>query len=220
MNIVKRILWAVADRATIYLPILLMGLMALGTWWLARNTPVVGVSEPERPALHEPDYFMRDFSVRSYDAQGTLKSDMRGESATHFADTEVLEIENARIRTHSKEGRLTIATANRAFSNGDGSEVQLVGNAIIVREAGTDAKGQPIPRMEFHGEFLHAFANTEQIKSHKPVLVKRGADMFTADAMTYDNLERVAELQGKVNVVLVPQPEPKPKAKSKVKPKP
>ena len=27
------------DRLSIYLPVLLMGLLALGTWWLVKNTP-------------------------------------------------------------------------------------------------------------------------------------------------------------------------------------
>ena len=28
------------DRFSLYLPVLLMGLLALGTWWLVRNAPV------------------------------------------------------------------------------------------------------------------------------------------------------------------------------------
>ena len=96
------------------------------------------------------------------------------------------------------------ATANRALSNGDGSEVQLFGNAVVVRDAGTDAQGRPLPRLEFRGEFLHAFLNTERIRSHKPVTLTRGADQFTADSMDFDNLERVMDLRGRVRGVLVP----------------
>jgi lipopolysaccharide export system protein LptC len=116
----------------------------------------------------------------------------------------VLEIDSARIRS-IKEGRLTIATANRAYSNGDGSEVQLVGNAVVVREAGKDASGAAFPRLEFRGEFLHTFLNTEQIKSHKPVVLIRDKDQFEADTLQYDNLERIAVLQGRVKSVLTPR---------------
>ena len=49
------------ERVTVYLPVMLMALMALGTYWLARNTPALGIPEAQRPATHDPDYFMRGF---------------------------------------------------------------------------------------------------------------------------------------------------------------
>jgi lipopolysaccharide export system protein LptC len=64
------------------------------------------------------------------------------------------------------------------------------------------AKSQP--RLEFRSEFLHAFTDTERVKSNKPVEIVRGRDTFTADAMDFDNLERVLQLDGRVKGVLVP----------------
>ncbi len=192
------------DRLSIYLPIILMGLLAMGTYWLVRNTPVAGPAAAEAAARHEPDYFMRRFSVKSFEGNGRLKSEVFGSEARHFPDTDTLEIDQPRIRTIDEKGQLTVATANRALSNGDGSEVQLFGNAVVVRDAGTDAQGRPLPRLEFRGEFLHAFLNTERIRSHKPVTLTRGADQFTADSMDFDNLERVMDLRGRVRGVLVP----------------
>ena len=46
------LLRATWDRLSVYLPIMLMGLMAMGTYWLARNTPTLGVPEAQRPATH------------------------------------------------------------------------------------------------------------------------------------------------------------------------
>ena len=74
-------------------------------------------------------------------------------------------------------GRLTTATANKAITNGDASEVQLIGNAQVIRAAVTDDQGQAQPSLTFNGEFLHAFMNTEQVKSHKTCGVDaRGKD--------------------------------------------
>ena len=42
-----------------YLPLLLMALLALGTWWLVRNTPTVPQPKPALPPRHEPDYTMQ-----------------------------------------------------------------------------------------------------------------------------------------------------------------
>ena len=167
-------------RASMYLPVVLIVLLALGTWWLARNTPVFSTPAPEQAVKHEPDYFMRNFAVKNFDAAGLLQSEVAGAEGRHFPDTDVLEIDSARIRSF-KNGQLTTATANRAYSNGDGSEVQLVGNAVVVREPVAPCGSGATPRMEFRGEFLHAFLNTEQVNSHKPVTMTRGSDQFVAD---------------------------------------
>ena len=68
------------------------------------------------------------------------------------------------------------------MANGDGSEVQLIGDA---RVDSSGPHGEPIG---FRGEFLHAFLNTERLSSHLPVLVQREASEFRAAGMDYDHL--------------------------------
>ena len=78
-----------ADRLAMYLPVILMGVLALGTYWLARNTPVgLGGSTEQRTPTHDPDYFMRGFSVKSFDVDGRLKSEVFGTEARHYPDTD------------------------------------------------------------------------------------------------------------------------------------
>ena len=192
------------ERFSLYLPILLMGLLALGTWWLVRNAPapVAPVAAPGN--AHEPDYFMKTFSVKSFDATGRMQSEVKGDMARHFPDNDTLEIDQARMRSVTPQGVLTLATADRALSNADGSEVQLFGNAIVTREAAPGAAGKAQPRMEFRSEFLHAFTQTERVRSDQPVVLIRGNDRFTADAMEYDHLDQVLQLRGRVHGVLMP----------------
>ena len=193
------------DWMAVYLPIVLMGLMAMSTYWLVRNTPVAGESELEAEPRHVPDYFMRDFSVRVFGADGKLKSEMLGIEGRHFPDTDTLEIDRPRIRILGADGRLTTATAQRGLINSDGSEAQLFERAVVVRETSTNAQGQITPRSEMQSDFLHLFANTEQVHSHLPVVLVRGSgDRFTADAMHYDNLDRVMQLKGRVHGTLQP----------------
>lgn len=201
-----RRLRAAWDRAAIYLPVMLMGVMALGTYWLASNTPsLLGSTDNRQAPSHDPDYFMRDFSVKTFEPSGRLKSEVYGTEARHYPDTDTLEIDKPRILSYDENGSLTVATAKSAISNSDGSEVQLIGNAVVTR---TPPKGSDAPRMEFQGEFLHAFLNTERVRSHKPVTLIRGNDRFTADQLDYDNLDRLMELRGRVRGVLMPQPKP------------
>ena len=196
-----RLLW---DRTAMYMPLLMMGALALGTYWLVRNTPTFTAPEAARQAGHEVDYFMQNFTIKTFDEQGKLKSEIAGNEARHFADTDVLEIDDARIHSININRQLTTATATRAYSNGDGSEVQLAGNARVVREASRNAASRESPRMEFRGEFLHAFLNEERVQSHLPVILIRGTDQFTGNVFAYSNLDQVATLTGRVRGVLMP----------------
>ena len=187
-----------------YMPLLMMGALALGTYWLVRNTPTFSKPEAVREVGHEVDYFMQNFTIKNFEEDGKLKSEIQGTEARHFADTDILEIDQARILSININRQLTTATANRAYSNGDGSEVQLTGNARVVREESLDPQGKKLPRLEFQGEFLHAFLNEERVQSHLPVRLTRGADQFTGNVFTYNNLDQVAVLTGRVRGVLMP----------------
>lgn len=193
------------DRIAMYMPLLMMGALALGTYWLVRNTPSFSAPEVTKVAGHEVDYFMHKFTIKTFDEAGKLKSEIYGAEARHFADTDMLEIDQATVRSINAENLLTTATAIRAYVNGDGSEVQLTGHARVVRQASRSLSGQETPNLEFRGEFLHVFLNEERVQSHKPVLLIRGADQFTGDAFSYNDRDKVALLTGRVRGVLMPK---------------
>lgn len=193
------------DRVSIYLPLVLMALLALGTYWLVRNSPSLAAPTAAQSAKSEIDYFMRQFTIKSFDEAGRLKSEVSGVEARHYVATDILEIDQPRIRSVGEQNRLTVSTGNRALSNGDGSEVQLLGNARVVREAVQGSDGNVLPRLEFAGEFLHAFVKEERVKSHKPVVLRRGGDQFAGDTLNYNNITGIAELNGRVKATLLPR---------------
>ena len=195
----KSVFRRVLDWLSVYVPVFLMGLLALGSYVLVRNTPSVSQPTLEAMPRHVPDYFMKQFSVRSYEPDGKLKSEVFGTALRHYPDTDTTEIDDARIRVTNKGGLVSVSTAKRALSNADGSEVQLSGNVVVVREAGVNGAGAAQERLEFRGEFIHTFMNTDQLRSHLPVVLIRGKDRFAGDTFTYDHLEGVAELQGRVS---------------------
>lgn len=192
------------DALTLYLPVVLMGLLAMATWWLVRSTPVPRpAAEPAAPR-HEPDYFLKNFSIKSFDAQGRLQNEIQGTQARHYPDTDTLEIDQARMRALAPDGRVTLASAERALTNADGSEVQLFGNAIVTREAQTLARGKTLPRLQFQSEFLHAWTRQERVRTHLPVTLVRGKDQWHAESMEYDHLHQVLQLQGRVRGTIAP----------------
>ena len=187
----------VLDTVSTYLPLLLMAVLALGTWWLVKNTPLFESDRATAPPRHEPDYTMSRFLVQRFGASGAMRAQIEGDLMRHYPDTDTFEIDNPRIRAIGDDGRLTTATARQALSNRDGSEVQLTGGARIVREAtATEAA------IEFRGNFLHFFQYAERLRSHLPVVVTQGGTEIRADSMVYDNLARVLDLKGHVRGTL------------------
>lgn len=182
----------VFDLASAYLPLVMMAVLAAATWWLVRNAPSVDAPRQAAAPRHEPDYVMTNFVVQRFAADGALRSQIEGDSLRHFPDDDTLEIDAARIRAIGDDGAVTLASARRALANGDGSEVQLLGDARVTRPA--SGKEEAI---EFRGEFLHAFRNIEQVRSHLPVVVTQGAGVVRAEGMVYDNLARTVELKGR-----------------------
>ena len=193
--------WSVRllNTASAYLPLLLMAALALGTWWLVKNTPLFDGATEAAPLRHEPDYTMTQFLVQRFAADGALRVQIEGDAMRHFPDTDTLEVDNPRIRAIGDDGRVTRATARLAVSNRDGSEVQLTGGAHVAREATPNDAA-----IDFRGEFLHYFAPTERVRSHLPVVVTQGGNEIRADAMSYDNLARLLDLKGRVRAVLAP----------------
>lgn len=205
MNTAWHLIRRTADQLAVYLPVLLMGLLALGSYWLVRNAPAAKATAADRVLTHEADYFLRKFSVKTFTSDGKLKNELFGGVAKHYPDTDTIEIDNIRIHNFNELGRLTTVTsANHAISNGDNSEVQLYGDARSIRESALDASGVLQPKLEIKGEFLHAFVNEERLKSHLPVTIRRGNSDISADSLNYDNLSRIVNMQGRVKAVIPP----------------
>lgn len=197
--------WRVLEWVSSYLPLLLMAMLALGTWWLVKSTPVVDRDRVAAPVRHEPDYEMRNFSVQRFGAQGPLKAQIEGDALRHYPDTDTLEIDNVRVRAIGTDGRITIATARRGIANGAGTEVQLLGGAQVVSEASATEEA-----LDFRGEFFHAFLDTERVRSHLPVTVIRGETQVHAEGMEYSHLDRLIQFSGRMRASFMPKsPNPK-----------
>ncbi len=186
-------LWNVAST---YLPLSLMALLALGTWWLVKHAPIIEAQQLPSPPVHEPDYAMSQFTVHRFDAQGVLRTMLGGAQGRHYPDNNTLEVDDVRLRAVGLQGEITTARARYAWSNHDGSEVRLRGDAVVMREAWGDTPG-----VTFQGESLRAMGHASQLSSTEPVTIERAGLRVDAATLDYDHRTQVAQTRGKVNVV-------------------
>ncbi|MDE2370592.1 MAG: LPS export ABC transporter periplasmic protein LptC [Burkholderiales bacterium] len=182
-----------------YLPLLLMALLALGTWWLVKNSPRPPGPGEEPVVSSKPDYTMTDFSISHFQPDGRMQVRIDGRALRHFPATDRIEIEDAVIHGYAPNGDVTNARARRAISNGDGSEVQLLGGAEVSTQT---AGGVPLI---VRGEFLHLFLVTERVSSPQAVELHLGASELRAAGMSYDNATRHLDLVGPTRALFEPR---------------
>lgn len=184
--------WRLRQGLSSYLPLGLMALLALSTWWLVRHTPQAPGPAAPGAVRQTPDYTMSGFAITRFDAEGRVVLRIAGDTLRHFPATDRLEIEGVRLQAIAPDGRVTDASARRAVANGDGSEVQLLGGAEVISQLGGE------DRLEVRGEFLHAFLRFERLRSHLPVRVTRGGSEIHAGGLDYDHLQRSLQLAAPV----------------------
>jgi lipopolysaccharide export system protein LptC len=181
------------------LPVLLMALLAAFTYWLVRSTPVPEAPREAAAPRSDPDYVMRGFSVQHYSRAGLPGVRLEGRELRHYPHTDQIEIDDVRVRHTDEHGRVSVATARQAQAEGDGSEVRLVGQAVVVREALSPDAADPLAqRLEFRGDFLHFFVDDQRVESNQPVTLVQGTARIRGQALVYDHTRRVLELTGGV----------------------
>ena len=194
LSLTRRLL----DKCLAYVPVILMGVLAMLSYWLVKNTPDVETSKKRLQQKHEIDYELNLFSVKSYRLDGQLQSLILGERAGHYSDTETLEIEMPQVQVLDLNHNKTIATSNHAISNADGSELQMLGNAFLVKTKKSDQSILKSEIFELRSEYLNFLMDKDIIRSHMPVEIKKGTTTFNALSMDYDNLNQTLNLKGKV----------------------
>ena len=186
------------------LPLLLMVLLAVGSWWLVRNAPQPLEPRPPAATRVEPDYTMTGFMVQRFGADGRLRLQIEGRQLRHLPAAGRLEIEGATIRAFAPDGRETVAIARLALADDKTTEVQLIGGARVQARSsrGEDAV--------LEGERLLLYPQERRVFSDQAVRVRRGADEFEATGLEYRQDTGVLELLGPMRGVFAPRTKPSP----------
>ena len=205
--VAKPWVWRVQAMVSSYLPLLLMAMLATGTNWLVKNTPAPETQQALPPPSHDADYQMQDFVLQRFTPAGTLNVEIIGHELRHYPDTDTIEIDDARVRALVADGSVATGTAKRAVSNADGSEIQMLGDVHLVREATLATATQPArPALEVSGDFLQIFVNTEQMQSTLPAHISYGTAKLDVQNFVLDNLHGRLAFAGRGVAQLQPQP--------------
>ena len=105
------------ERVILYLPVLLMGLLALFTFWMIQRSPGwIEPPQPRKPVGHEVDFYMRGAMVKSYDRQARLQSEIAGREIRHYGDDPTLQVDQPQLYLPGRDNSITPPTAEQALS--------------------------------------------------------------------------------------------------------
>ena len=197
---------ALWDRVSLYLPVLLMGALALGSYAIVQRVPMPATPTPQPPlAQGQPDYRLENFVWHRYGPDGQLVLTVHGRQLDHFPVSQDSRVLQARlIRYDRRRGLRTEARADTLHTDDERRAYRLEGDVHVVREA-MPATPRPTttPRLTIAGETLTWLTAERLLLSEQPVRITRGTDTLHGNRLRYDEASGVLDLQGRVRATLV-----------------
>jgi len=173
------------DRLPSIVAVFLLASLVVGTWWAAEYAQRAVPIDPPRRITHEPDHWVSNFVMVRSDEQGMAINRLEGAYLEHFPDTESFEVQKARAVGQHAGSPLTVATADTAVMDDQGSRVVMTGNAHVHRYA--DAENLPL---DVKSEVLTLLPDEDVIFTDQPALVVHGKSTMNGTGMRYDNSTR------------------------------
>jgi len=200
-----RLLKRTWDQASLYLPVILMGVLALGSYWIIGRSPAPAAPPAERAPVQGPGATMQDFLLRDFDADGQLLLKIEGRQLHHYPGAARLVVEQVRMQQRDAQGQLNFLQADRLESSTDRTVHRLSGNVVLQRPARAATAAQvAVPAQEFRSQALTLYTLAHRIESDQPVEIWRGPHHLRAQRMRYDQKTGRLELQGQVRATLAP----------------
>jgi len=191
------------DQLSLYLPVILMGLLALGSYWVIGRTAAPAEPAAALAPTQGPDTAMHGFLVREFDPAGHLRLQIEGQRLHHYPADGRVAVEQARLYSRAADGQVTRASAQHLLSNADQSIHWLSGEVELLRFA-PQADAQAAPEMKLLGQALTLYTAANRIESEQPVDIWRGPHHTRADRLRYDKTTGQLELLGRVRSTLAP----------------
>ena len=188
------------DQLVVYLPLAVLLVMALGSWWLLRSLPDPVVINTPAAVRSGPDSIMEKLTVKTFDEKGRLQRELQGERSAHDPLRKELRIEGVRFATTTEKQVRVTARSRNAVASDDGEQVVLEHDVRVVRQA-----TERDPEIELRTERLLTWPHKNLMRSEVPVDIRRGGDRFLGQRMSADIDRGDYQLQGRVQALVQPR---------------
>jgi lipopolysaccharide export system protein LptC len=185
-------------QALKFLPMLLMAVLTLGTYWMVQmNEPNLDTEKQKR---HVPDYIMDGIVVTTLGPEGNTKFRVVGQKLVHYEDDASSEIDwPIARRFHETKPAITVKS-DRGFLDGDMTVLDLVGNASLTRPAQAASATQAgSARLFMSSSKFTVLMNEDIVKTNRPVNLEQGLSIMTSqEGAIFDNVHQKLTMIGQV----------------------
>ncbi|WP_323031854.1 LPS export ABC transporter periplasmic protein LptC [Brachymonas denitrificans] len=193
-------------RLVDFMPVILVLLLVLATTWLVRSMPAAEEPRPAPPP-NEPDYYMKEFSLRNFNPQGILQTEIQGAFGDHLPGNDTIRTQQLQSYSLDASGVVTRATADRSVSDSKGKDIELFDNVRVVRtDPRPDKNGQPRVPTVLESDYLHVINQQEHISTDRPVRITQGKDVINGSGLEYTADNKVLRVDGRVRAQIQPSP--------------
>jgi lipopolysaccharide export system protein LptC len=188
------------------IPIVLMGLITLASFWFLKKNTLEEPIPPRRVKTHEPDYIFTDAKLTVLNPDGTTKYRLIGKEFKHFADDAAIDIVLPKLRLLNPKTPPLTLSSKTGHVTGDLDIVELFQNAEISRPEERSKNGRLInPNLLLQSNYLKFFINDDRMETNLPIKIVRGDSVMTASrGAKYDNIDQSVAMFGDVQGLLMP----------------
>ena len=183
------------------LPLLIMLLLAMLTFWLDRAVDLTAPRFGGAPT-HEPDYIVDKFNLKRLSATGEPRYLLTAERMVHFPDDDSSHLTQPRLvhapSVGSGGNAETRVSAATGLVSSDGREVKLLGGVELFKAGDKSASGKP-DDIRVRTEYLRVIPDDDKADTPERVVIEQGRSTLSGTGMTFDNRYRRIALQSSVS---------------------
>ncbi len=141
-------------------------LLVAGSGWMLYQLGRSSSTSDDEPR-HDPDFYMKGFTVVTMDAEGRPGRELRGERVLHYPDTDTSELLRPHMVIHRDKRRPWRVTAENGWVSAENDLVLLQGRVHIWQD-----KEQGGKRLEVITRDMRLLPETHYAETDRPVVIR------------------------------------------------
>jgi len=180
------------DRFAFWLPMTLLVLLALLTFWIDQSVNEDGKRNGTN--LDEPDSVVESFLAVGTDVTGVPRYQLSAERLSHFSGSRLTLLDNPTLtHFHAKQGEMRISSS-KASVTADGDKVVFTGQVNLLRPATVEGRNE----MSMQTSYLEVQTEKSEAFTGQPVVIRQPGMEITATGLHLFADTRVLKLKGRV----------------------
>lgn len=178
------------DRWWPYIPVLIVGALAVLTYWLDLNVQ----PDPTKVSVDAPDFIIEGMHAIKMNEDGSPRYAVVAEKMVHFRDeTSDTVLDKPTLTRYQADKAPTTIRSNEGRLSPDGADAYFIGDVRVRQpESAQD------PEMTLSTTYLHVIPDKDLAVTDKPVTMTRGKSTMTGVGLELNNDLRTARLLSKV----------------------